>query len=261
MNPFKTFKLESNEHVATLSLTRAQTLNAITPQFMDELGTACEQLASDVETRVLIITGTGRGFCSGLDLNALAQIGTTAPPEELRVLVRHWQEVFNALENLPQVTIAAINGITLGAGIEMILCCDFRVASTRALFGLPETKLGIIPDLGGLTRLTRTVGPSWAKEMVLRARNISAMEALRIGLLNRVADHGDMMGVARKWATQFAELPPPAVRQAKRLINSTFDMSLAEGLRVAQDAQLELLNTEEFRTAVRAAAEELMKEA
>ncbi len=261
MNPFKTLKLESSEHIATLSFTRAQTLNAITPPFMDELGTVCEQLASDTDTRVLILTGTGRGFCSGLDLNVLGQAGSTTPPEELRTLLRHWQEVFNALENLPQITVAAINGIALGAGVELILCCDFRIASTRAFFGLPEVRLGIIPDLGGLTRLTRTVGPAWAKEMVLRARNVSAMEALRVGLINRVADHGDLMGLARKWATQFAQLPPPAVRHAKRIINTTFDMNLAEGLRMAEDAQLELLNTEEFRAAVRAAAEELMKEA
>ena len=261
MNAYKTCKLEMNEHIATLTFNRPQTLNAITPQFMDELGTICEQLAADRDARVLILTGAGRGFCSGLDLNVFGEVGTTNPPEELRLLVRHWQAVLSALENLPQITIAAINGVALGAGVEVTLCCDFRIASTRALFGLPEIRLGIIPDLGGLTRLARTVGPAWAKEMALRARNVSAMEALRVGLVNRVADHGDMMGMAHKWATQFAGLPASAVRQAKRIINASFEQSLAESLQMAAQAQLELLNTDEFRAAVRAAAAELMKEA
>ncbi len=261
MNPYKTIKLESADQITTLTLSRPQTLNSITTQFMDELQAACSQIAVDPDTRVVILTANGRGFCSGLDLNLFGQVGLTIQTEELRGLIEHWQDVFNTLENLPQVTVAAINGITLGAGVELILCCDFRVASTRAFFGLPEVKLGIIPDLGGLTRLTRTVGPAWAKEMVLRARNVSAMEALRIGLVNRVADPGDLMGIARKWASQFAELPPPAVRQAKRLINATFDISLAEGLRMAEDAQMELLATEEFRAAVQAAREEKPQEA
>ncbi len=254
MNPFKTLKLESGEHIATLSFTRAQTLNAITPQFMDELGGACEQLAGDPEARVLIITGAGRGFCSGLDRSVLAQVGAAPSTDELRALIRHWQEVFNALENLPQVTIAAINGVALGAGLELALCCDFRIASTRAFLGLPEVRLGLIPDLGGLPRLTRIVGPAWAKELVLRSRNVSAMEGLRFGLINRVSDPGDMMGTARKWAMQFAQLPPSAVRQAKRIINHTFDMSLGEAARLAEEAQLELLGSEEFREALRSAA-------
>jgi enoyl-CoA hydratase/carnithine racemase len=261
MNLYKSLKLESTEHIATLSFTRAQTLNAITPQFMDELGAVCEQLAGDAATRVVMLTGTGRAFCSGLDLNVLGQVSTTTPADELRVLIRHWQDVFNWLESLPQVTVAAINGVALGAGLELILCCDFRVASTRAFFGLPEVKLGIIPDLGGITRLTRTVGPAWAKEIALRTRNLNAMEALRVGLINRVSEPGDLMGTARKWATQFAQLPPPAVRHAKRLINMTFDVSLAEGLRLAEDAQLELLGSEEFRAALQAAREEKPEEA
>lgn len=253
---YKTLKLEAAEHIATITFTRQQTLNRITPEFMDELGTAVEQLAHAPETRALILTGSGRGFCCGRDPGLLGQMGGGMPPEDLRGLIRHWQEICTSLENLPQVTLAAINGETMGGGVELVLCCDFRIASTRAVFGLPEVKMGIIPDLGGLTRLARTVGPAWTKEIALRARNFNAMEALRVGLVNRVAEPGDLMGTARNWAEQFARLPTPAVRHAKRLINSAFETDLATALKQAEEAQVELTASDEFRAAIQAAREE-----
>ncbi len=256
MNPFKTLKLETVDHVATLTLNRPQTMNAINQQLMDDLGVACDQLAQDAETRVVIITATGRSFSSGIDLNLFGQFGTTLKVEDLPALIDHWQAVFNALENLPQLTIAAINGVTLGMAIELILCTDFRIASTRAMFGMPEVKLGMIPDLGGIPRLVRTVGPAWAKEIIFRTRNFSAMEAVRVGLINRVAEHGDMMGLARKWANGFAALPPSAASEAKRLVNSTFDMDLATSLLKAKETQLQLLSNPEFWAAVQAMRED-----
>ncbi len=256
MNQFKTLKLDTAGPVATLTLNHPQTMNAVSLQFMDELGAACEQLAQMADARVVIITATGRAFCSGLDLNLFSQVGKTLQTQDLPGLVDHWQAVFNALEDLPQVTVAAVNGTALGAGIELMLCTDFRIASTRALFGMPELRLGLIPDLGGISRLARTVGPAWAKELLLRPRNISAMEAVRIGLINRVSEHGDLMGLARKWAGQFAALPAPAVRQAKRLINASMDVDLATSLKQAKQAQLELLSSPEFWAAVQAMREQ-----
>ncbi len=255
MNSFKTLKLDTVEHVTTLTLTRSHNMNAVNPQLMDELGLACEQIAQDPETRAVILTANGRGFCAGLDVDLFNQIGTTIPLEELPSLIEHWQAVFNAFENLPQVTVAAVNGITLGAGIELILCADFRIASTRALFGMPEVRLGIIPDLGGIPRLVRTVGPAWAKEIIFRARNFSAMEALRVGLVNRVSEPGDLMGAARKWAHQFASLPPPAVQKAKQLINTAFDMDLATSLQQAKEMQLQVMSSPEFAAAIQAMRE------
>ncbi len=256
MNSFKTLKLERADGIATLTFTRQQTLNSLSLQSFDDLSAVLDQLAQDSQTRVVILTGAGRSFCSGLDLNLLGQIGSTIQLEELRGIMQHWQNVFTSLENLPQVTIVGINGICLGGGVEMILACDFRIASTRAIFGLPEVKLGIIPDLGGITRLTRVVGPARAKEIILRGRNVNAIEALRLGLLNRVAEPGDMMGVVRNWAAQFAKLPLPAVKAAKCLINSAFDVDQARALKDAQEAQLELLASEEFRAALNQAREE-----
>lgn len=256
MNTFKTVKLEFANHIAILTLKRPQTMNTLTPELMDELGEVTELICNDPQTRCLIVTGAGRAFCSGLDLNLFTTVGASTPLEQLSEMFRHWQRTFEALEALPQLTIAAINGQTMGAGIELILTFDFRIASTRAIFGMPEVKLGIIPAFGGITRLTRTVGPAWTKEIIFRARNFSAMEALRVGLINRVAEPGDLMGTAQKWAAQFAALPPPAVRRAKQIINTTFDVDLASALETAHLALTELVPTEESRAAMQAAREE-----
>jgi enoyl-CoA hydratase/carnithine racemase len=256
MNPFKTIRIESATHISTLTFKRSQKSNSITPEFMDELGTAVDQICHDSDTRCLIITGTGRAFCSGLDLDVLHQFAATPPTDGLPELLTRWQDVFSALERLPQLTVAAINGLVLGAGLEMALACDFRIASTRAFFGMPQVKLGVIPELGGIARLARTVGPAWTKEIIFRGRNFNAMEALRVGLVNRVSEPGDLLGTAQKWAAQFAILPPAAVRDAKELINATFDTDLSSSLRTGLDRQLRLVETEEFRVAVRAAREE-----
>ena len=178
------------------------------------------------------------------------------PPDDLRNLLEHWQNVFDRLEKLPQLTVAAINGLVLGAGLELALACDFRIASTRAFFGMPQVKLGILPDLGGITRLTRTVGPAWTKEIIFRGRNFNSMEALRVGLVNRVSEPGDLLGTAQKWAAQFVALPPAAVRSAKELINATFDTDLTSAQKMVREAEARLVETEEFRVAVRAAREQ-----
>lgn len=252
---FKTIQVESASHITTLTFKRSNKANSIIPEFMDELGLATEQLCHDLESRCVIITGNGRAFCSGVDLKVSVEMSTTLAPDALADRLQHWQTVFDNLEDLPQLTIAVINGPVYGAGLEMALACDFRIASTRAFFGMPQVKLGIIPHLGGMTRLTRTVGPAWTKEIVFRGRNFNAMEALRVGLVNRVAEPGDLLGTAQKWAGEFASLPPAAVRAAKQLINAAFELDTISANRTTRDAQAKLLQSDEFRLAVRAAQE------
>ncbi len=252
MNQYKNLKLQNDKEILAVSLNRPQTLNAFSPELFDDLAALCDELAETTEMRVVIFTGVGKGFSSGLDLKVFQQNAAQWTQDDLRVLIRHWQETFNKVEALPQITIAAINGVCLGAGLEMILACDFRVCSSRATLALPEAKLGIIPDLGGITRLTRMVGPAWAKEVILRGRNVSAMEALRIGMVNRVADPGDMPGIARNWAQQFCKLPFKALSHSKKLINAAYDTQLPQALKAAEYAQLQLLASEEFRNAVAA---------
>ncbi|MBI4675664.1 MAG: enoyl-CoA hydratase/isomerase family protein [Chloroflexi bacterium] len=256
MNQYKNLKLQSDQALLTVSLNRPQTLNAITPELMDDLAALCDELQTQPDVRVVIFTGVGKSFSSGIDLNVFMQLLSSWTQDDLRVLIRRWQDTFNQVEALPQITIAAINGVCLGAGVEMILACDFRISSSRASFALPEIKFGILPDLGGITRLTRMVGPAWAKEVILRGRNVSAMEALRIGMVNRVADPGDMPGIARNWAQQFAKLPAKALAHSKKLINATYDTQLLQALKAAEYAQLQLIGSEEFG----AAAAQMMQE-
>lgn len=250
MNQYNNLKLQSDKEILTVSLNRPQTLNAFTTELFDDLSALCDELAENSETRVIIFTGAGKGFSSGLDLNVFVQAMAEWTQDDLRVIIRRWQDTFNKIEALPQVTIAAVNGVCLGAGMEMILACDFRICSSRATLGLPEVKYGILPDLGGITRLTRLVGPAWAKEIILRGRNVSALEALRIGLLNRVADPGDMPGIARNWAQQFAKLPFNTLANAKKLINASYDTQLPQALKAAEYAQLNLIGSDDFRNAI-----------
>lgn len=252
MNQYKNLKLSLDQNILTVSLNRPQTLNAFSVELFDDLYALCDELAETTDARVVIFTGIGKGFSSGLDLNLFVQGVQEWTQDDLRVLIRRWQDTFNKIESLPQITIAAVNGVCLGAGLEMILACDFRVCSSRSTLGLPEIKLGIVPDLGGITRITRIVGPAWAKEVVLRGRNVSPMEALRIGLVNRVADPGDMPGIARNWAQQFVKLPFKALAHSKKLINTSFDTQLPQALKAAEYAQLQLIASDDFRNAIAA---------
>lgn len=252
MNQYKNLKLQLDQNILTVSLNRPQTLNALSPELFDDLSALCDELGENSEVRVVILTGVGKAFSSGLDLKVFMEGAAQWTQDDLRVIIRRWQETFNKLEALPQITIAAVNGVCLGAGLEMILACDFRICSSRATLALPEVKFGIIPDLGGITRLTRLVGPAWAKEIILRGRNVSALEALRIGLLNRVADPGDMPGIARNWAQQFAKLPFKALSYSKKLINATYDTQSPQALKAAEYAQLQLLASDDFHDAIAA---------
>jgi enoyl-CoA hydratase len=261
MNSYKNLKLQTDTNILTVSLNRPQTLNAITPELMDDLSALCDELQENADAHAVIFTGVGKSFSSGIDLNLFVQQLSDWSQDDLRVMIRRWQETFNKIEALPQITIAAVNGVCLGAGVELILACDFRISSSRVMFGLPEVKYGILPDLGGITRLTRMVGPAWAKEVILRGRNVSAMEALRIGMVNRVADPGDMPGIARNWAQQFAKLPFKALSHAKKLINATYDTQLPQALKAAEYAQLQLIGSEEFAAAVAQMLQERMGEA
>lgn len=246
----------TDQSILTVSLNRPQTLNALSVEMFDDLSSLCDELAEANEIHVVILTGAGKGFSSGLDLNLFVQGASQWTQDDLRVMIRRWQETFNKFEALPQISIAAVNGVCVGAGLELILTCDFRICSSRSTLALPEVKLGIIPDLGGITRLTRIVGPAWAKEVILRGRNVSAMEALRIGLVNRVADPGDMPGIARNWAQQFAKLPFKALSHSKKLVNASFDTQMAQGLKAAEYAQLQLIASEDFHNAIAAMQKE-----
>ena len=248
---FKTLRVETTEDLTVLTLNRPSARNSLTVEVMDELAQFIDQLRGDETTRAVIVTGAGRAFSAGADIDMLTCIGESFTPEQTRAEIQKWRDTFDAWEALPQLTIAAVNGLALGGGVVLALACDFRLASTRAIFGLPEIKLGMVLALGGTQRLTRLVGVSAAKEMILRGRNVSAIEAQRIGLVHRVSEPGDLMGLARSWAERDLSFSPRAIALAKRLVDRSFERNASESAEAETAAQVELLHSPEFLGRVR----------
>jgi enoyl-CoA hydratase/carnithine racemase len=170
----------------------------------------------------------------------------------IREFVRKGQRAYTEIENLEKAVIALIHGYAMGAGMEMILACDLRIASEEAVFTIPEVDLGLVPDLGGSQRLPRIVGLARAKELILTGKTISAAEAERIGLVNKVVPLEELEKIGREWAEEIMSNEPMAVGLAKRNIDMSFGQSLADGLESAAVAQSFLLTGDDFRRRIEA---------
>jgi len=200
--------------VALVTIDRQDALNALNVETLTELRDRLRELASDESARVVVVTGAGeKAFVAGADIKYMSGL----EPEQAKVWGALGHEAARLLEEMPKPTIAAINGFALGGGCELALGCDIRFASSRARLGQPEIDLGIVPGWGGTQRLARVCGLGVAKEMILTGRMIDAEEALRIGLVNAIADPvlDHALGVAQK----LAEKSPVALGVAKRLLN------------------------------------------
>ena len=227
MSDFKALIYEKKDGIAYVTLNRPQLLNIYNIQMRDDLYQVLSAIAGDSEVRVGIFKGKGeKAFCAGADLSEFL----TAPsPIEARQ-VRWERDVWGLFLDIPQPLIAAVHGYVLGSGIEIALCCDIRIASDDAKFGLPEVGLGIIPAAGGTQTLPRTVGRARALEMLLTNRWISAEEAYRIGLVNRLVAREKLLQAAEGMARKIAAYNPIAVRNAKKAVMRGLDLTLKEGL-------------------------------
>jgi enoyl-CoA hydratase/3-hydroxyacyl-CoA dehydrogenase len=202
--------------LAWVVLNRPHRLNTITQKLVQELVTALRDLDADASTRVVIIRGEGdRAFSAGADLTSF----DASSPAKIFDFARGWFEAFSVVERVGKPVIAAINGIAFGGGCELALACDFRLASEDAQVGLTETRLGLIPGAGGTQRLSKIVGLAKAKEMVLFAQRLSADEALRAGLVNRVYKKADFESGVTEFATKLAKQPPLSLKFAKQALN------------------------------------------
>ncbi|MEW5719621.1 MAG: enoyl-CoA hydratase/isomerase family protein [Chloroflexota bacterium] len=243
---YKTLRVEKSDAITTIYLNRPSQRNALNSELIDDLRALTDELRGDESTRAVIVTGAGKAFSVGADVEMLRRIGEAFTPEETRAEIVKWRETFDAVEHLPQITIAAINGLTYGGGVVLALACDFRIASTHAIFGLPEIKLGMVLALGGTQRLTRLIGVSAAKEMILRGRNVTAYDSQRMGLVHRIAEPGELMGLARSWAERAMGYSPRALALAKDLINRSLDRDANISSDAETNAQAELLHSPEF---------------
>jgi enoyl-CoA hydratase len=218
--------------VALLTLNRPESLNALDQTILSAFEAAVGEVAQDASVRALIVTGEGRAFAAGADIEAMSRMS----PGEAEAFSRLGHRAFATLEQLAVPTIAAVNGFALGGGCELALSCDWIYASTKARFGQPEVKLGLIPGFGGTSRLVRRVGVAWAKELVCSGVTLEADEAQRIGLVNRVFEPEDLLTRALESAQTIAEAGSEAVQLAKRVIQQGQDADVRTAHALEQSA-------------------------
>ncbi len=226
---------EMRDGILILTINRPQALNCFNMPLLRAFGDVVREIAFNPEVRVVVITGSREGknaFSTGADLKERA--GMT--PDEVRRYIQTIRNLFSAVEELPKPVIAAVNGYAFGGGLELALACDIRLASKSAVVGLTETSLAIIPGAGGTQRLPRIVGIARAKEMILRARRISAEEGVAMGLFLEVVDLERLVDRACEIAGEIAVNGPVALTQAKYAINKGVEVSLPVGLAIESNA-------------------------
>lgn len=249
---FEEIEVSVENGVATLTLNRPERYNALGARIVYELGAALDEIEGSGEARVLILTGAGeRAFCSGVDLKERAAMDADEKWAHNRAL----NAFAERLARLQAPTIAALNGLAFGGGLEVTLACDFRIAVEGARFALPEVGLGIVPGAGGTQRLPRLVGPTRAKELILTARRIDAETALEMGLVSKVVSAGSLMDEARALAREIAANSPFALAYAKAAVDVASETSLEQGLRYETAAIRATLASEDYAIGLSAFAE------
>ncbi|MCP3901227.1 MAG: enoyl-CoA hydratase/isomerase family protein, partial [Desulfobacteraceae bacterium] len=221
--PFENLILEINDNIATLTFNRPKAMNALNNALFDELLIAIAEVKNNNALKVLVLTGAGdKSFIAGADISELVKMN----PLEAKKFSRKGQRAFRELEKLAIPVIAAVNGFALGGGAEAALACDFIYASEKALFGLPEITLGLIPGFGGTQRLPRLVGENVAKELLFTGNAIKAEEAKTIGIVNKIFSHESLMENTLKTAKKIARMGKVSLRAAKETTGVACDIDL-----------------------------------
>ncbi len=226
------------EHIATITLNRPQTLNAFTENLINEWTSAIETVKTDKKVRVLVVTGAGRGFCSGMDVSGAAAGGEPLPLYARRNFMRLGvHKVCRALESLDKPYVASINGPAAGAGMDMASMADIRIMSDKARVGMNYVRMGLLPGDAGCYFLPRIVGAAKALELIWSGRMIDAEEALRIGYVSKVVPHDKLAAATKEFCLQFTQAPV-ATQYAKRLVWRGMDMFRNINLEMAEMAML-----------------------
>ncbi len=221
---YETILVEKIEKVGLIRLNRPQAYNALNETLLTELMDQCELFDSDEGIGAIVIVGSDKAFAAGADIKQMAGASV------VEMLKSDFIPAFDRVRKIRKPVIAAVSGWCLGGGNELAMACDLIVASESARFGQPEINIGVIPGAGGTQRLTRAVGKALAMEMVLNNRHLSAEEAMRFGLINKVVPDELYLEEALKLADEIAARAPLAVRFGKEMVNQAFETSLAEGI-------------------------------
>jgi len=228
---YEILQIEKKEEVAIVSINRPKAMNALNTRFFDEMDHAVAQFKTDKGLRAIIITGEGKAFVAGADIAEMKNMTT----EEASAFSRRGQNTFASFATLAVPVIAAVNGFALGGGLELAMGADFRIANTKAKFGQPEVSLGLIPGFAGTQRLSRLVGMADALYLLMTADMIGAVDALRIGLVQRVVEPEELMDTCLKIAHNIASKGPEAIARVKAVTNQGYDMPLAQGAELEAD--------------------------
>jgi enoyl-CoA hydratase/carnithine racemase len=235
---------EDRGAVRHIVMTRAEKRNAMNGELIGELGAALEDAASDESVRVVVVRGEGAMFSSGMDLGDLRELSEN--PAELRRFRRPILAWWNLLEEMPKPTICQIHGAALGGAFELALACDFRTMAEDAMAGIMEVRVGLLPDVGGCSRLPALVGLGRAKELIMTGKVIDGHEAHRIGFANRIAPAAELDACTEGLANELLACAPMAVGLAKRVMDSAAKPALATTLEQEVTAQQLLASSEDF---------------
>jgi len=252
-HPEQVILSQVENRVATLTLNRPNKLNAFNGELLSQAVDCLTKWSTDPDVGAIVVTGAGRAFCAGGDVSAMAQPDAEPATLEQQIdRLRQWQRISWMLYDMPKVTVAAVNGFAMGAGLGICLSCDLRIASDQAKFGTAYAKVGFGGDFGTTWLLTHTIGPAKAKELLFLADTIDATEALRLGLVNRVTPHEAFAAEVRATAERLAHGPLTSYRYMKANVNLATYTDFRTHLDREAETHLRCGMTEDHREGVRA---------
>jgi 2-(1,2-epoxy-1,2-dihydrophenyl)acetyl-CoA isomerase len=229
---------DTNAHITTITLNRPEKLNAFSGTMREELLAALRSAAGDRDCRVVVITGAGRAFCAGGDVEYMSGLQKKGDVEAFRKLLDAGRDVVTQIAEMPKPVIASVNGVAAGAGCNLALACDYRIASDNAKLGETFVKIGIHPDWGGTWFLPRLVGPGRAFELLTTGRMVDAAEALAIGMIDRVVPLTELLEQTTTLARAIAQGPPQAIADIKRALAASRANSLSAQVELESEHQV-----------------------
>jgi enoyl-CoA hydratase/carnithine racemase len=238
-------ELRKRGPVGEIRLNRPEVLNAMGSAWPDDMLAAATEMQDDPSIRVVLVTGEGRSFCSGLDLTQLAR---DEIPSQFFIAAEH---AYRALETMEKAVIAGVQGYCIGGGLQIAIACDVRIAADDAILGLPAVQEAFLPGMGTY-RLPRLIGMGRARHLILSGENIGPEEAYRVGLVNRVVPRADLESELDVWAKRYLDVPRPSLTWAKRLSNQAYDLPFERFLEVFQGGMESVLASEEHQAARKA---------
>lgn len=241
MKKYETVTCEVKEKVAFIKINRPEALNALNGKLISELADLFASIKAENSIEGVILTGEGKAFVAGADISEMKEMEVI----EGRDFFIEGQNLMNLIAEIEKPVIGAINGYALGGGCELAMACDIRFASDKAKFGQPEVNLGIIPGFGGTQRLSRLVGPGMAKYLIYSAEMIGADEALRIGLVERVVAHDELIKEATEFMKLILSKSPLGVRMSKVAINKGIEVDLHTGISFEAEAMTAAFSAED----------------